>query len=290
VVFGFRAGLLKFACALLALVPTPVGNSLGSALGWLLWQLPTRASKVTSRNLKLIEPRLRLDALETLRAYGRGVLDTLRIWGSPAQKLLTQIEAIENEKLLFDALQAGRGVLIAAPHLGAFELLNLYLAARGSLHILYKAPKQAWLEPLLCEQRARLGANPVAASASGVRTLLKALKRGEMVGILPDQQPKLGEGEFADFFGIPALTMTLFCKLSASSGASVLMAFAERTKAGYRLHFNALDERISDTNTARSVAYLNAEIEALVRLAPEQYQWTYKRYSMRPPGADSVYK
>lgn len=255
---------------------------LGAALGWLLGTLPSRAAHVTRCNLALVAPPLQLDAAAAMRGYGRGILDTLKIWGSEPAQLLTQIEVVEGEALLHAAIAHGKGVLIAAPHLGAFELLNLYLVAQGPLSILYKSPKQRWLEPFLSAQRARSGATPVAASASGVRTLLKALKRGEMVGILPDQQPKLGDGEFADFFGVPAFTMTLFCKLARSAGAQPLLAFAARTARGYRIHIQNADALIAAADLPVALRALNAGVEALVRQAPEQYQWSYKRFSMRP--------
>jgi len=119
-----------------------------------------------------------------------------------------------------------------------------------------------------------------------VRKLYKRLVDGGVVGILPDQQPKLGDGEFAPFFGTPALTMVLLSRLAQRTGALVLFAFAERLPrgAGFRLHVLPAPPGIADPDLPTAVAALNRGVEACVRLAPAQYQWHYKRYSIRPPG------
>jgi KDO2-lipid IV(A) lauroyltransferase len=107
-----------------------------------------------------------------------------------------------------------------------------------------------------------------------------------VVGILPDQQPKQGEGEFAPLFGTPALTMVLLSRLAQRTGATVLFAFAERLQdgRGFRLHFLPAPPGVADPDLATAVAALNRGVEDCVRIAPAQYQWHYKRYSIRPPG------
>jgi Kdo2-lipid IVA lauroyltransferase/acyltransferase len=117
--------------------------------------------------------------------------------------------------------------------------------------------------------------------------LFKRLNDGGVVGILPDQQPKAGEGEFAPFFGVQALTMTLLPRLAARSGATVLFGYCERIDAGpgFRLRFEAAPSQLADRDPAIGVRALNAAIEAIARREPSQYQWTYKRYTLRPPGS-----
>jgi ferredoxin len=150
--------------------------------------------------------------------------------------------------------------------------------------VLYRRPKQDWLAPLIEEGR---GANLKLAPAdlSGVRRLLKALRGGEAVGMLPDQVPGQGEGAWLPFFGRPAYTMTLAARL-AETGATVLMAYAERLHygAGYHLKLFPLSAALEGDLAARA-AQLNRELEALVRLCPEQYLWGYNRYKV-PAGAE----
>jgi KDO2-lipid IV(A) lauroyltransferase len=139
---------------------------------------------------------------------------------------------------------------------------------------------------LLIKARGALAAEQVRAEgAAGVRVLFKRLTSGGVVGILPDQQPKAGEGEFAPFFDMPALTMVLLSRLAQRTGATVLFAFAERLPrgVGFRIHFLRAPEGIAAPDLPTAVAALNRGVEDCVRLAPEQYQWAYKRYSIRPP-------
>ena len=114
--------------------------------------------------------------------------------------------------------------------------------------------------------------------------MFKRLLAGGVVGILPDQQPKAGEGEFAPFFGTPALTMVLLSRLAQRTGATVLFAFAERLPrgTGFRIHIRPAPEGIADPDLPAAVAALNRGVEECVRIAPSQYQWAYKRYSIRP--------
>ena len=124
--------------------------------------------------------------------------------------------------------------------------------------------------------RSRTGVSLAEANAGGVRKLMQALKRGQAVGILPDQIPKAGEGEWADFFGKPAYTMTLACKLAEKTGATVIMAFGERLAkgAGYDIH-------LTHVESIASARLLNKAIEMQVAKNPSQYLWRYDRYKQR---------
>ncbi|HKR76960.1 MAG TPA: lipid A biosynthesis acyltransferase, partial [Rhodanobacter sp.] len=115
----------------------------------------------------------------------------------------------------------------------------------------------------------------------GVRTLYKRLAAGGTVGILPDQKPRAGEGEFAPFFGREALTMVLLPRLAARTGATVLYAFAERLPrgVGYCIHFLPAPDGLVDADLASACSALNRGVEACVDLAFAQYQWQYKRWS-----------
>ena len=171
--------------------------------------------------------------------------------------------------------------------LGCFEITAQYYAARKPMTVLYRRPKQDWLAPLIEEGR---GANLKLAPAdlSGVRRLLKALKNGEAVGMLPDQVPGNGEGAWLPFFGRPAYTMTLAARLAQSvpGGATVLLAYGERLHygAGFHLKLFALSAPLEGDLMQRA-AQLNRELEALIRQCPEQYLWGYNRYKV-PAGAE----
>jgi Kdo2-lipid IVA lauroyltransferase/acyltransferase len=215
-------------------------------------------------------------------------LESLRFWTRPAERNLRRVHAVEGARHLDEALASGRGVIVAAPHQGNWELLNQWLASRTPLAVLYAAPGSGAVEAFLARARARPGVLPIRAEAAAVRRLLRRLQDGGVLGILPDQQPKHGEGVYAPFLGQPALTMTLLSRLAARSGASVLLAAAERDpdERGFTVRIEPIPADVADADPARAAAALNAAIERLVLRAPLQYQWTYKRFSIQPDGSN----
>ena len=269
----------------------------------------SRESRVTRRNLELTYPDLlpgERDQLHRaiLRTTARQALETLRLWTRPHAENLALIREHHGVEHFDAAIAAGRGVIVAAPHYGNWELLGQWLAARTPLAILYKPPESAIGEAFLNRVRAAHAApdtpervTQVRADGAAVRQLWRLLKDGGVVGILPDQQPKAGDGEFAPFFGVPALTMTLLGRLAQRTGATVLLAWCERIDSHvgnapvFALHIEPAPPGIADADPARGVVALNAAVERIARRDPAQYQWTYKRYSLRPPvvGEDNPY-
>ncbi|MDW8478617.1 MAG: lipid A biosynthesis acyltransferase [Xanthomonadales bacterium] len=283
---------IRWLLAGLGLLPLPLLHALGAALGTLLGAVPgTRASRVARRNLELCFPgegaafRRRL-YWASFRELGKAVLELGWIWGRRPERALALVREVEGEELLQRAFAAGRGVILAAPHLGAWELLNLWLCRQGSLAIVYRPPPLAWLEPLLTAVRGRLGAIQIRAEGGGLRALFRQLAAGGAVGILPDQRPRWGEGVFAPFFGIPTYTMTLVSRLARRTGAPVLLAFAERLPRGrgFAIRLREAPPGIHDPSLEASVAALNRGVESCARAALPQYQWSYKRFSHLPPG------
>ena len=277
--------LLYGAMRVVGLLPLPLVHAIGAALGRVLWLLRTRARRTAERNLSLV---LTQDSDEIRHCLARAVLgesgkalaETSTIWGRPPQHSLGLIREVRGEPLFEAARARGRGLIIAAPHLGCWELLHYWLAARAPLSIVYRPPRQAAIEPLLRKVRGAMPVEQVRAEGAGVRKLYRRLAEGGVVGILPDQRPKQGEGVIAPFFGVPALTMVLVSRLAARTGADVLFAFAERLPRGrgFRLHFVEAPPGIADENVAVACAALNRGIEQCVALAFTQYQWTYKRF------------
>ena len=192
-------------------------------------------------------------------------------------------------ELVEAALARRRGIIFLTPHLGCFEITAQYYAWRAPatvpLTALYRPPKMKAVEALMLAGRARPNLRLASADLKGVRVLLRALKQGEAVGILPDQAPGVGEGEWAEFFGRPAYTMTLAGRLAASSGAQTILAFAERLPRGrgYHLHLAPMPAALPGESPART---LNRALESLIRLCPAQYGWGYNRYKV-PAGAQA---
>lgn len=288
--------LLYGGLRLLGRLSLPTLHRLGSACGSLIWLLDGRLRRVTERNLSLL---LTQDGAETRQAIARAVLretgksmtEVAIVWAGSPQRALSLVREVRGLEHLEAARAAGRGLIIAAPHLGCWELLNYWLAERMPLSIAYRQPQRPYFEPLLLKARGALQVEQVRAEGAGVRALYRRLNVGGVVGILPDQRPKRGEGEFAPFFGIPAMTMVLLPRLARHTGAPVLFAFAERLRegAGFRIHLLPAPDGIADADLGVACAALNRGVEACVRIAFTQYQWTYKRYSIQPDGRPNPY-
>ena len=271
---------------LLALLPLHTLQAAGVLLGRLALWRRTRTAYHVAVNLAIARPGLDATSRaallrEALAESGKSATEIVKIWGGGAERSLQLVREVRGEALFDAALAAGKGVIIAAPHLGCWELLNYWLCRKTPMAILYRPPRIAAVEGLLRKVRGALAPEQVRAEGAGVRTLYKRLAAGGTVGILPDQKPRAGEGEFAPFFGRDALTMVLLPRLAARTGATVLYAFAERLPrgAGYRIHFLSAPGGVADADLGTACAALNRGVEACVELAFAQYQWQYKRWS-----------
>jgi KDO2-lipid IV(A) lauroyltransferase len=145
--------------------------------------------------------------------------------------------------------------------------------------VLYRPARKPWLRELVATARSRVNLSAAPTTLAGVRQMLRALKAGEAVGLLPDQVPPQGLGVWAPFFGREAYTMTLPARLVQQTGAALLLAWGERLPwgRGYCIHVRRWEgELASDPPTA--AAQVNAAMERLVRAAPTQYLWGYARY------------
>ena len=301
----FAARLLYLLAAAIARLPWRWLVGLADAMAAWVVRRNRRESRVTRRNLELAFPELSASEREALhhailRTTARQVLETLRLWTRPHARNLQLLRAQHGVELFDAALASGRGLIVAAPHYGNWELLNQWLAAKTPLAVLYAPPDSSVGEAFLNLVRAAPGAGAGrvtqvrADGPAAVRHLLKLLKDGGVAGILPDQQPKRGDGEFAPFFGLPALTMSLLSRLAARTGATVLYAYCERVESAgdepaFELHIEPAAAAVSNPDPQVAAAALNADIERIARRDPVQYQWTYKRFSLRPDGAANPY-
>lgn len=256
----------------------------GAGLGWLVYGLSPTYRRRCRENLRASGvcadgTALRLLLHAVVAETGKSITELCKVWFGRDDEI-AQLVACDDWAVVEAAQRAGKGVIFLTPHLGCFEISALYGAQRLPLTVLYRPPKRAALETIMQAGRVRGRMTLAPATLKGVRLLYKALQRGEAIGVLPDQAPGVGEGEWADFFGRPAYTMTLVTRLQETSGAAVIMAFAERLAQGrgYRLHLQAV------TADPLGPAAMNHAVEAVVRTCPAQYLWGYNRYKV-PAGA-----
>ena len=273
--------MMFFLFRALNCLPLPLLHNLGALMGWLNWLLSPTYRRLLRENLA--QAGLSEYRNEAIAAAGQTLFELPKIWLRPQEEVMERVAKVSGQEYVGAAWAAGKGILYLTPHLGCFEITAQYLASHRPITVLYRAPKQVWLQELYKAGRAA-NLKIAAADMSGVRALIKALRSGEAIGMLPDQVPGNGEGVWAPFFGRPAYSMTLAARM-ADTGASVLLTYAERLPygAGYHVHFLPLSAPLAGT-TEEKVTQLNAEIERVIRECPGQYLWGYNRYK-RPAGA-----
>jgi len=282
---------------LFALLPLPINHAVGTCLGWLYFYLSKRDRRIARINIARCFPELSSRQQQRLvknsfLQTGKNVTELAAVFLWPAGALWSKLDPGAMVSLLREQHAKGRGVILASPHLGCWELLGLYYSHLYPITSLYRPPKMQQFEQIIRSARQRFGANLVPTERSGIKQMHAALNRGELVGILPDQDPgKRGNGIFAPYFGHSAKTMALLVRLAQKYRAPVIFSFIERLPRGhgYRLHAIVADETFFAATVEHAVAMTNQYVEQCVRMAPAQYQWTYKRFRSRPEGEASFY-
>ena len=258
----------------------PLGwlHALGALLGWLTWAASPTYRRRIRENAALAGYRF-ADVRACVAHAGRMAAETPRLWfGAPVPMQWQGTDVVDA------AYAARKGVVFLTPHLGCFEitaqgLAERYRAEHGPITVLYRPARQPALVPVIETARQRPGLETAPTTLAGVRQMIKALRAGRAVGLLPDQVPPEGMGQWVPFFSKPAYTMTLAARLILQTGATPLLVWGERLSRGrgFRLHFQALAEPLgSDLDTA--VLQINREMERLIRQCPQQYLWGYGRY------------
>lgn len=279
-------GLLRTQAAL----PLSVNRWLGRCLGLINYKLKTRSAAVTEVNLKTCFPDMPSEEITALAQLsmqhtGMTAFETPSVWLSDHKRSAAWITAVENEELLDEAMASDRGTLILLPHLGNWEMFNVYFATKGRMTALYHPPRQDWLKPLMSKIR---GDNLVPTNRQGLTTLYKELEAGHVVTVLPDQVP--ASGEFAPFFSEPALTDRLVPRLIKKTGARALVCIVYRQTKGFTIRFEEPEPGLDDDDLQVALGALNRSVEHSMRDHVSQYQWEYKRFREQPPGYKKLYR
>jgi len=273
----------RFLMSLAARFPLAILHALGALLGWAMYGLSPTYRRHLRENLAAAGYRDAATRRAAIAGAGRLLAELPVVWLRPRAEVVRLVRRIDGIEFVDAARAAGKGIVFLTPHLGCFEIAAQVAAEQFPITVLYRPPKLAWMQPMIEEGRGQGNVRLARADLSGVRELLAALGRREAVGILPDQVPGEGEGEWVEFFGKPAYTMTLGAKLAARPASVCLLAFVERLPggAGYVLHVHPLPAAEPGESDTRR---MNRALEALIRESPGQYLWGYNRYK-RPKGA-----
>ena len=215
-----------------ARLPLPVLHTIGNLVGSVIASIPGKRLATCQTNIEACFPELsayrqRRLVRQSFREIAKGLMEVGRLWLRPAQDNLAMIKSVEGEEYVTESLKNNQGVILATPHLGSWELFGSYCSSQYPLTSMYQKPPLKGLNELIRDGRQGSGGRYVPTDNSGIRALLQALRKGEMIGILPDQVPSQG-GIIAPFFGHPALTMNLLSGLASKTNATVIFGFAER--------------------------------------------------------------
>jgi KDO2-lipid IV(A) lauroyltransferase len=266
---------------LLSTFPLPLLHLLGAGLGWLVYLAAPSYRRRLRANLDGAGFGAHL--ARAVAESGKAIVELPFVWCARPQRVAAHAVE-ENWEHVQQALDAGRGIVFLTPHLGCFEITAQQIALRTPLTVMYRPPKKAALKPLIEGARARHNLHLAPANLAGVRILARTLKKGEPIGLLPDQVPQEGEGVWAPFFGRRAYTMTLPAKLARIGDPAVILVYAERLAAGkgYVVRFVPFEGDLSGSAAEQATA-VNRAMEQLIARCPAQYFWSYNRYK-QPDG------
>jgi KDO2-lipid IV(A) lauroyltransferase len=280
---------------LISLLPLATAQKLGAWIGQRIYKSNGKTARRTRINLKMCYPnypdeKIEHLALESLVAMGKSYTEIGMTWMWPVEKARATITEVEGEEYLHQALEENNGIILIAPHLGNWEILNHFFRTYLHMTVMYKKGKIPAFDRFVYKTRKRVEVGLVPADKNGVLALFDLLENKKVVAVLPDQQPKLSSGVFAPFFGQTALTGKLIGELASKSGAYLMCCYAKRLPDGnYGVVLKPASEDIRDKNPVVAATALNRSIEECIRECPEQYQWSYKRFRTQPDPSIDYY-
>ena len=278
-----------FLLKLSSLMPLSVGRFKGKCLGWIVFRLNLKPARIAHSNITLCYPDLSSDECAKLckarmTHLGQSAFELPKVWRKGNPWVTQKIISIDGLDLFDQSISDDRGTILIIPHQGNWEVVGLWASVMQPMTSLYDPPRLEALESWIKTAREQSGAVLVPTNIKGVAALTRALNRGEMTGILPDQHPPASSGQPASLLGIETRTMTLIHKLLKKSGAQAIMASALRVPDGWTLHFLPVRRDIYSDDETTSLTALNKGVEDVIALAPEQYQWEYNRFREIPLG------
>jgi Kdo2-lipid IVA lauroyltransferase/acyltransferase len=275
--------------------PTEEALARGAGLGRLWHALDRPHRRLARRNIELGLGCGPAEAARIARASFENIGRTLAefsLVGARTEELLERME-LEGLEHLREALAGGRGAFILSGHCGNWELLGARIAREVPVTGLARPMENPLVEELVAAQRRAAGARTMGARDS-VREILRALGRGEAVGMLLDQNALRSERVFVPFLGRPAATNFGLAMLALKSGAPVLPAFSARGADGRHRGWigppiPGVGEGERAARIGVSTARYTAAIEGYVRHHPEQWFWVHNRWKRSPDPGEAVW-
>lgn len=286
-----RELLARLLLQLLGKTPIQFNRWLGKHVGTLTWKRSNKSRHVALTNLRLCFPDKSRQwhqkiGLLSFQHMAITMIEAPALWRMGSKNIIALCENYELFEPISKDLEQGKGLIIATPHLGSWEYGGLIFACLHPLTNLFKPPQMKSIEEIMTKGRSSTGARLAPTDTSGIKALARALKNGETIGLLPDQEATTDNGIFVPFFNTPAYTMSLLPKLAQRRKSPVYLFFVERLngKAGYRIHYRKAPDDIYSSDMNVACAAMNRESETVIRIKPEQYNWAYKRFRITSDG------
>ena len=281
---------------LLSWVPLPALRLLGGLVGLWVGYVPGRRFQTCLTNLRLCYPEKddiwhQSVARKSLVHEACAMLEMPYLWRSSSSRIQSLAVRVSGFELLERARARGEGIVLVTPHFGSWEFSGLYLTGHVPMYSMYRPLKHRRIDDFVRQGRQRTGATLVPADRTGVRSLLRALREGHAVGILPDHVPRRKEdGVMAPFFGVPANTGVLASRLARRQDAVVILIQSRRCRGGFHVSFHAADSRVYSHDREEAAAGINATAEAAIAEDVAQYWWSYPRFRKRRIQPESLYR
>lgn len=279
---------------LISLLPYRLTAYLGRGLGALLYRIAGRRAHIVRTNLKLCFPELDGEQREQLmrahfRALGQAML-TIGINLFASRRRLQRLVKISDRHYFDEAINAGKPVILLAPHFLAMEIAGLVLAPERHMLSMYQKIRNPLVDSLVRRSRSRFGGIMVERK-SDMRKLIRMVRDGSPLYYLPDQDPGSSDKVFAPFFGIQTAVTPGLSRFARLSKAVVIPCFTRMLPygGGYEVIFMPPLENFPSADPVADARRMNEVIELAIRQAPEQYFWVHRRFKSRPEGESSVY-
>ena len=271
---------MTLAIKLFFSLPLALIHLLGCLLGLLMYLFDFKfrdriIKNIQRTNIKKTDVEIKKLVISNSMHIGMTLMESFSIWFASSKKIDSWVKKTSNWSLINKKQSKDKGVIFLTPHLGSFEITAQYYGARHPIKVMYKPSKNKWLDNIIFKGRSKNLVSPVSIELSGMKQILQALKKGEAVGILPDQVPPEGHGEWSSFFNQKVYTMTLIQKLHKLTGAPIIFAFGKREGIGKGFSVNLYEFKGDPTPKK-----IDQFIEELVKSSPEQYLWNYRRYKL----------
>jgi Kdo2-lipid IVA lauroyltransferase/acyltransferase len=271
----------------LSALPLKMGYRCGAMVGRLTFHLSPRRRHVAQKNIQACFPQItESDQKDLVKQVfvesGVGLVESSWVWFKQSSKIVFRVDE-ESRQNLRDAVARGKGVLLLCPHFTTLELSAVVInQIVGRFVITYRPQDSESFDKIICDGRAIFGD---LVNVRDLRAIVSALRRGRVVWFGPDQDMGPRGSVFADFFGIPACTVTTPARLARATDCEVVFCSIYRERAQYQVRFSVMSDAYPCENEVANARELNKQIEKAIDRSPAQYMWMHRRFKTNPDGS-----